>query len=190
MAEHGSKDRDLVQLYLSRSEEATAVASERYGKLLHGICAGILPDERDAQECVNETLLRLWQSIPPTIPRSFSAFACRTARNCALDRKKSEERQKRSGALLSSEDDFEQLFSEEDLPEEQILAGELRVILDRFLERLPRRAREIFLLRFWFALPAKSVAEKLGVTERAVHLSLASTKEKLRILLKKEGYIE
>ena len=50
------------------------------------VARGILKDERDVEECVNDTCMRAWNAIPPEKPRSLEAYLVRITRNLALDR--------------------------------------------------------------------------------------------------------
>ena len=89
-------DEQIVQLYLARAEEGIAQSEEKYGALLRSVIRRILPDQRDAEECLNDVWSRAWNSIPPEKPRVLSAFLARIARNLALDRYTYNRAEKRS----------------------------------------------------------------------------------------------
>ena len=90
-------DTELVELFFARSEKAIEETTKQYGGFCRGIAMGILNNQQDAEECLNDSLLKLWKSIPPARPRSMMAYFGSIARNRALEiyRKR---RAKRRGA--------------------------------------------------------------------------------------------
>ena len=92
-----ARDREIVELYWQRSERAIQLTHERYGGLCTRVAMNILGDPSDAEECVNDTYLKAWKSIPPERPRALGAFLTRITRNLALDRYRTKRRQKRDG---------------------------------------------------------------------------------------------
>ena len=101
-----ARDNEIVELYWQRSERAIQLTHERYGGLCTRVAMNILGDPSDAEECVNDTYLKAWKSIPPERPRALGAFLTRITRNLALDRYRTKRRQKRetvaSATLLAS----------------------------------------------------------------------------------------
>lgn len=90
-------DERIIELFLARDEGAVTAASEKYGAYCRAVALGMLGDERDAQECVNDALYRLWAAIPPARPRSLRAFLGRITRNIAINTLRDTRRQKRGG---------------------------------------------------------------------------------------------
>jgi len=60
----------------------------RYGNYGFCIAYNILGSSEDAEECVNDGYLRLWNSIPPKKPEVLCAFWGKIVRNLALNRYK------------------------------------------------------------------------------------------------------
>ena len=58
-------DQLIIELFFKRCEEAIAATSEKYGKLCKSISDRILKNNEDAEECVSDTYLTLWETIPP-----------------------------------------------------------------------------------------------------------------------------
>lgn len=79
-------DDEILQLFFHRVEYAISAVEEKYGRLCRSVARGILKDERDVEECVNDTCMRAWNAIPPEKPRSLEAYLVRITRNLALDR--------------------------------------------------------------------------------------------------------
>ena len=58
-------DEKIIELFLSRDEKAIELTAERYERYCVQIAMNILHNHSDAEECVNDAYLRLWNSIPP-----------------------------------------------------------------------------------------------------------------------------
>lgn len=74
-------DLEIIELYWKRNERAIDETNTKYGRLLHKISFNILSNHEDSQECVNDTYLKAWKSIPPERPRLFTAYLGRIVRN-------------------------------------------------------------------------------------------------------------
>lgn len=96
------EDSEIISLFFARSEQAVAELDRQYGAAVKKTASNILPDRLDAEECVNDTYLRVWNSIPPQRPNPLVSFVCKIARNLALDRYRSSRAEKRNGCLLTA----------------------------------------------------------------------------------------
>lgn len=77
-------DREIIELYNQRDERAIKETQTAYGKYCEKIAYNILGDEQEALECVNDTLLKAWENIPPERPHIFSAYLATITRNNAI----------------------------------------------------------------------------------------------------------
>ena len=93
-------EKSILALFEQRDEQGIREASRAYGGLLKTIAVRILGDGRDAEECVNDTMLKAWQSIPPKKPLHFRAYLAKVARNLALNRYEAEHSQMRGGGAV------------------------------------------------------------------------------------------
>ncbi len=177
------KDTDIIDLYFARNEQAITETAVAYGRYCMGISMGILDDRSDAEECVNDTYLKAWQTIPPTRPQSLKVYLGRIIRNLSLSRYRHRHRKKRDSYMEISLSELEDCIP---LREEQ--ADELRGLLERFLYGLDALDRRLFVGRYWYAYPVQSMAEANGMTPNAVTLRLSRTRERLRDFLEQEGY--
>ena len=91
------EDREIIALFLERSEQAIAELEGKYGAAVRKTAANILSSRQDVEECANDTWLGVWNSIPPQHPDSLAAYVCKIARNLALGRFHSNTAQKRNG---------------------------------------------------------------------------------------------
>ncbi len=177
------KDFDIIALYQARDERAIAETEAAYGRYCMGISLGIVGNTADAEECVNDTYLRAWQTIPPKNPPSLKIYLGRIVRNLSLSRYRDRHRKKRNAALEVS---FEELS--ECIPMREEEAGELLPLLERFLRQEEPLDRRLFVGRYWHNYPPKTLAEAHGLTPNAVNLRLMRVRERLRAFLEKEGY--
>lgn len=180
-------DRHILGLLLSRAEQAIDAMASRYGKRLYGIAMNILGSARDAEECVNDTYLALWNAIPPEEPDPLCAYAYRVGRNTALKRLRSNTAQLRNSAYDISLEELGDCIPDNGLWE-QLEARELGRLLDRFLDAQARESRVIFLRRYWFGDSVRDIARSLGLKEGTVSARLSRTRAALRDYLNKEGY--
>ena len=95
------EDEKIVQMYWNRDENAIPVTTEKYGSYCTGIARNILGNYEDAEECVNDTYLNTWNSIPPTIPAILSAFLGNITRNLAFNKYKHNHAMKRGNGEIA-----------------------------------------------------------------------------------------
>ena len=99
MEQNHATDAAIIDLYWQRSERAVYLTHQRYGGLCTRVAQNILGNPADAEECVNDAYLKVWESIPPACPASLQAFLLRITRNLALDRFRAKGRRKRDEGL-------------------------------------------------------------------------------------------
>ena len=121
-------DAAIVELYFARDELAIRRTDEKYGKFCHRLAMSILSNTQDAEECVNDTYIRTWNSIPPTRPRSLQAFLGRIVKNISINRYHEKKAKRRNRDFDLSLEELEECIP---LPDEQ--AGDLPALLDAFL---------------------------------------------------------
>ena len=183
------RDEQIVELFLERSEQALTELMRKYDPAIRRIAANILGSARDIEECVNDTYLQVWRSIPPQQPRSLGAFACGVARNVSLNRYHANTAQKRNSSYDAALDELEETVPSLSRVETEYDAKELAAYLSRFLRSLPDDDRYLFLRRYWFGDPVRELAARLGKKPHAVSVRLFRIREKLEHDLKKEGML-
>lgn len=182
-------DKQIVDLYLERSETAISETSKKYGNYCRYIAFNILRNDEDSEECVNDTYLRAWNSIPPNRPSVLKTFLGKITRNLSLDRYELLNAKKRnSGQMPLIFDEIKEcipssLNTEENIVEEIALAD----ILNRFLSSLSLGQRKIFMRRYWYLSPIKEIATEYGMSESKVKMSLLRSRSKLKKKLEEEG---
>lgn len=181
------KDLQIIALLQQRSEQAIQALTRIFGPRLYRTALNILSSPEDAQECVNDTYLALWNAIPPAEPDPLAPYVHKTGRNIALKRLRSNTAQKRSAYQVSLDELAECLAG--GTLEESVSAKELGRAIDTYLDTLSRENRVIFLRRHWFGDTVKDIAKAMGMSENSVSLRLNRTRAGLREHLAKEGYL-
>ncbi|MCM1055911.1 MAG: RNA polymerase sigma factor [Bacteroides sp.] len=180
------EDSRIIELYFKRSETAVKESQDKYGKYCGVIANNILRSGEDAEECVNDTWFKAWNIIPPHKPPRLDAFFGKLTRNLAIDRFRRLKSAKRgSGELALCLEELAECVGREETFTDTVL---LRDALDRFLEKLEPRAREMFVLRYWYMFSLKETAKRCSVNEGTAKMSLYRTRAALREFLLEEGF--
>ena len=177
-------DAHIVQLFFQRSEQALEELKYKYGRLCRGIASRILPDLRDAEECVNDACMKAWDSIPPEKPLSLAAWMARVTRNLALDRHDYNNANCRASKLETAFEELEPFLPGASNPGEESV--EFRRVLNEFLRGLPEKTRNCFVRRYWYGESVQEIARAYHMSEGTVKSHLFRTREKLRQTLEKE----
>lgn len=181
------EDRQIVELYFARDEAALEETQKKYGRYCHSIAYRILNSDEDSEECVNDTYLGAWQSIPPHRPLRLSTFLGKITRNLALNRYAAQNREKRgTGEVPLALEELQECLP--DIGESKIADdAALRDALNRFVLSLPRDVQRVFVRRYWYLESVAQIAREEGVGESRVKMQLARVREKLKQFLEKEG---
>lgn len=178
----------ITELYFARNQQAIDETKREYGKLLSGIVSGILPQEQDVEECLNDTYLQLWNTIPPTHPESIRAYACKIARNLALNKLKYITAMKRGSQFDVVLDELSEVIPADTDVQSQVDSRELGRLISKFLRQQPSDNRIIFIKRYWQFMPSNEIAKDLGYSRTKVNSSLHRTRARLRQFLNERGY--
>ncbi len=179
-------DSRIVELFFSRDEKAIEATSDKYGRLCHFIAYNILHSEEDTEECVNDTYLKLWNSIPPTRPENLGAYTARITRNLSLDRYREMVAQKRGSYAESlPTEELEWCISESTpSPEEEMIMKEC---INTFLASLDKSKRIVFIQRYFYMCEIKEIAKKNALSESNVKAILSRLRVKFRKHLERYG---
>lgn len=175
-------DQKLIELYAARSEEAIAETERIYGGYCRAIADRILGSDQDAEECLSDVWLRVWNTIPPERPANFKGWLGTIARNCAISlcRKKSREPRQVSDAAL------ELALALTDGPETDVEAKILGEAINAFLAAQPVQTRIAFLRRYWYGDTVEETARHMGWGVGKTKTVLFRTRRKLKDYLEKE----
>ena len=183
------EDQQIIALLWQRSEEAIAALNEKFGTRLQHLSRNILSSDADAQECVNDTYLALWNAIPPERPESLKAYISRIVRNIAYNKTKANNTWKRRASFLTVGEEFLETIPDTADLAEQFEAARAGEIINEFLETLPAHERQVFVLRYYFGESVADVAEDMDFSVSKVKSLLMRTRNRLADRLGKEGII-
>ena len=180
------QDDKIVDLYFARDEQAIAATSAKYNTYCMNIAMNILHNREDSEECVNDTLLAAWNSIPPHKPESLRAFVGRITRRLALNMCEKASAQKRGkGTVQLVLDELSECIP--DTGGDTVQGFVITDALNIFLASLPEENRNIFVRRYWYMSAVKDIAADYGMSESKVKMRLPRTRTKLANYLNKEG---
>lgn len=183
-------DSDIIGMLLERNERALEAISLRYGAYLTAIANNILGNKSDAEECLNDTLLALWNSVPPAIPQNLKAYTAKTVRNIAYNRAMALHAGKRGGGNLPEIfEELENCIPDAHSTEDLYMQKETLAAVNRFLTALPARDQSIFLRRYFFAERTAEIAAAMEMQDAAVRLILSRTRKKLKKYLQREDFL-
>lgn len=181
-------DQMIVDLFWRRSSDAIAETAKKYGSYCYRIAYHILANTEDSEECVNDTYLKVWDSIPPARPNRFSAFIGKITRNLAINRYAYLTAEKRGGSQIPlALEELSGCIPDHRTPALVLEEKALGEVINQFLRGLTPEARRIFLQRYWNLMSVKDIAQLYGITESKAKMSLMRTRSKLKCYLEKEG---
>lgn len=180
------QDAEILDLYWSRNEDAIRETDRAYGSKLRGIAWNIIRNHEDAEESVEDTYMKAWQTIPPQRPDFFFAYLAKICRNTALGKLDWKNAAKRNVEMAALSDELENCIPDRSM-EEQLEARALTEVLNRFLDSISRENRLIFLRRYWYADSIAEIAGRYGISQSKVKVQLYRTRSKLKQYLQKEG---
>jgi len=178
----------ILDMFFGREESAIDEARRKYGKRLFRTCKNILHSNEDAEECVNDTLLKAWDAIPPSRPEMLGAYLAKIARNLSINKWEAKSAAKRGGGetnLVLSE--LEECISAPDGPEQEYEANMVTEAINAFLHSIDKTARVAFVLRYFHGESIRTISERFQMSESKIKSILFRTRKKLRTHLEKEG---
>ncbi len=181
-------DSKIIDLFFERSEQAITELSKKYSKLCHRIAFNILGNEADAQECVNDAFLGIWNSIPPEKPKPLSAYVYKVVRNVALKKYRFNTSLKRNSYYDTALDEIEGCLPSGFSVEAEINAEVLSAEINVFLASIERDNRIIFVKRYWFGEEISAISKDLDITKHNVTVKLSRTRKALKKHLNEKGF--
>ena len=182
-------DGKIKELFKKRDADAIKAAEAAYGAYCRRIAENVCRDSRDAEECVNDAYLAVWNSIPPKDPSSLKLYLARIVRNLAFNRYNESHAEKRGGgetALVL--DELAECLQSGESVEDMADRRQLGKLIRNFVKELPKKERQIFVLRYFYTESLADLAKRFSMTENNVSVTLHRSRKKLKELLIKEGF--
>ena len=181
------KDYEIVDLYWARDERALTETQHKYGAYCHGISMNILNSEPDAEECVNDTWLKAWQTMPPKKPSVLRTYLGKLTRNLSINRLRERHREKRNLELVIAFEELAECIPDDDDGENLCDLIALQDAMNAFLSGLRRRERNVFIRRYFYASSIAEIADEYFMTQSGVKMMLSRLRQRLKAHLEKEG---
>lgn len=179
-------DDQIIELYWLRNEQAIACTDHAYGHKLQNVAGRILNSREDSEECVSDTYLKAWNTIPPQRPTYLFAFLAKICRHLAFGKLDWDNALKRKAEVVTLSKEMQLCIPDRGW-EHRLESQEIGHLLNEFLAVTPQESRMIFMRRYWYADSIAEIAQRFGITQSKVKTSLHRTREKLRAYLEKEG---
>ena len=182
-------DNGIVQLYWDRNDYAISATSEKYGHYCKSIAKNILSNEEDAEECVNDTYLNAWNSMPTHWPENLATFLGKITRNLSFNKYKHNHSEKRGGGEITLIlDELTECVSDTDNVEQIIERQELIKVINIFVRGLPIEKQNIFIRRYWYADSISDIAKDYSMLQGTVSKTLERTRKQLKSYLAERGF--
>lgn len=182
-------DNTIIQMYFDRDETAISATSEKYGSYCKKIAGNILSSNEDVEECVNDSYLKTWNSIPPSKPDVLRTFIGKITRNTAFDLYRKMSADKRgNGQVAEVLDELAECVSGGNEPEKEYDKKELTEAINAYLGTLSKEKCTIFIRRYWYAERIDAIGKRLGMSEGSVSTALSRLRKDLQKYLTERGF--
>lgn len=187
---HGVSDERLVELVIKGERSAFRQIMQRHNRRLYRTARGILGEDAEAEDVVQESYLRAFQHLAGFRQESaFATWLTRIVINEALGRK----RQRKIKVDLNNLDKFENQtesqvimfpgYSGNRSPEIEAGRAEMRRLLERAVDDLPTAFRVVFVLRELEHMSVEETATQLQLRPETVKTRLHRARRLLRTAL-------
>ena len=183
------EDSKIIDLFWQRDENAIKETGIKYGTYLHVIAYHVLSDSEDSRECVNDTYLKAWDTMPPKRPDHLSSYLGKITRHLAIDRYRYKNREIRKYSEYTlSLSELEDMISDRDSTYEKIEYKLLGEAISSYLKGISPKMRHVFIGRYYYMDSIKTICGYYGMSESKVKSILHRTRKGLKKYLEKEGF--
>lgn len=189
------EDTQIIELLWNRDEMALKEIGKKYTRFCFSIAWKILENKEDSEECVNDTWFAAWRYIPPKRPTILSCFLGKITRNFAIDNLRKKYATKRvdlhmTNTIIDLVQETKELNQQLTYSlDEHMNEKELIQIINTFLRTLKDADRDIFIRRYWHMDSIENISKRHGKSKSSIKSNLFRTRNKLKQVLKKEGYL-
>lgn len=180
----------IVTLYWQRDEAAIRETEKKYGHYLLKIANNILFDLEDSKESVNDTYLKVWNSIPPHKPVVLSYYLGKITRELSIDLFRTKRRAKRQPSeYVLSLSELGECISASSTTEQYVDMHMLADAIGTYLRTLSKEARTVFVGRYYYMDSIKEIADWHSISESKTKSMLHRTRQGLKKYLTQEGFL-
>ena len=174
------QDDKIIELFFERSEQAIRELDKKYGRACFKLSYNIVNNRQDAEECVNDSYLGVWNAIPPARPNPLLSFVLKIVRNLSVNTYWKNEAEKRNSDYTVAMQEVELFLTAPNSTEDNVEAKELARMIEDFLDTQTAEDRVIFMRRYWFSDSHRDIAKTVGLSENNVSVRLTRIRKKLR----------
>lgn len=178
------QDNQIIDLYFARDEQAIAYSEAKYGGYCLTVSMNILGSLPDAEECVNDTWLGAWQTMPPKRPNCLRSYLGKITRNLSIDRLRFLHSAKRNIDLTVAMEELQESIPLPDDTKDEVLCE----LIDAFLEKQTTPDRKLFVARYWYGMGVAQLAKQYNMRPNTVSKKLGRMRAELKIHLSQGGY--
>ncbi len=183
------EDEKIVDLLYVHDESGLEETKNKYESLLSSLAIGIVRNQDDSSECVNDTYLKIWNVIPPNKPQFYKAFICKIVRQISIDKYRYNHRKARNSDNVVMLSDLDYEISDNSSIEDQVSERQLINKINDFIGNLDIESQVLFVRKYFLFEETKSLSERFDINESNINVKLFRIKTKLRNYLEKEGYV-
>ena len=180
-------DKQIIELYFERNEQAIKETQNKYGAFCHRIAMNILGIHEDAEECVNDTYFSVWKQIPPTVPEVFKVYLGRITRNLSISRFRAMRAKKRYSSMEIMLSELNDCVPSSSNVEQTIEVMQLSDYISEWLDSLPEEDCALFVRRYWFGDEVQELAKKCGITAAKMAQRMLRLRKSLKATLEQKG---
>ena len=180
-------DKQIIELYFERNEQAIKETQNKYGAFCHRIAMNILGIHEDAEECVNDTYYSVWKQIPPTVPEVFKVYLGRITRNLSISRFRAMRAKKRYSSMEIMLSELNDCVPSSSNVEQTIEVMQLSNYISEWLDSLPEEDCALFVRRYWFGDEVQELAKKCGITAAKMAQRMLRLRKSLKAALEQKG---
>ena len=185
-----TEDIKIIDLLFERNESGLSQIEAKYKNLYKSILAKLLSNGEDVEECDNDVLLAVWNSIPPNRPENLSAYICKIARNVSINKFKYNTRTKRSKGYITALEELSECIPDkaaEGSFDKKAEQKEISEAISDFLRGMDAETRILFIRRYFYLESVTELSKRYGISENRISVKLFRTRAKLHKYLEKEG---
>ena len=182
------EDEKIVELLYVHENNSLEEVANKYGTMLYNLSKGILKDEQDAEECVNDTYMKIWDTIPPYKPTFLKSFICKIVRQISIDKYRGNKAKKRDGSFDVPLLDLDYEIIDNHSVENELESTALNDCINEYIKDLNVENQALFIRRYFLSESVKELSKRFEINENLITVKLFRIRKDLIKYLKREGY--
>ena len=177
MYDRNESDETLVMLTLAGEQNAYEILVARYQKAVVASAVSVTKNHFMAEDAAQDAFVTAWMKLNTLQePKKYASWVCRIAKNCALNMLG----RYRSFIPLDLVDNMDLCDDGRTNPEELYALSEERSEVEKSMEKLPERIRQIIHLHYFENLSIAEIADRMRISEGTVKWQLHDGRKRIR----------